>query len=320
MLISDSAPKVTKARQRIALLLRDLLLLAGLEGCAETEQQISSGLKSNANNKTILDYMLSEERCKVLRFSEYMKFADEPKEESVEEFEARLTRQQQELYGSIMEMFGFGPPTFIDLENPQWYLVFTEAVNAMIDAQPKLVQSSKELGQLYSKSNYIGATYAKSMETVEVLRETVQAYIAGDIRRAEAIEQIAQAENWSEHYALTCLRTNTARAYALGNVTQFKTNLDLVAGWKLKTMNDADVRPNHQAVDGLVADEEWHKEHAGYFAPLGFNCRCENRIVTKAEAEREGWLDKENKLIPQLPTGWELNGAEDKEKFGHYIG
>jgi SPP1 gp7 family putative phage head morphogenesis protein len=85
----------------------------------------------------------------------------------------------------------------------------------------------------------------------------------------------------------TIFRTNIQAAYGRGRWEQF-TDPDIadeIWGWEYQAIKDDRTREEHEALDGHLFEG---RDGSEVWPPWDFNCRCEARIITNAEAEEEG--------------------------------
>ncbi len=86
----------------------------------------------------------------------------------------------------------------------------------------------------------------------------------------------------------TVYQTNMQTAFMNGRYQQLR-DPDVMAAlpwWRYRTMEDADVRPNHAALNGFIAkadDPVW----GSIYPPNGYNCRCEVEPLLDGEARGE---------------------------------
>ncbi len=193
---------------------------------------------------------------------------------------------------------------------------FKEAITDILSKEPRLAGSAEEIAQIYSTGR--GFAMLRSLDTTitqkvqqvlaKSLEEGIKPGIAGDI--------IADLSGQTQAYATTVYRNNIGAAYTAGRFKQAADEdvSDIVAGMRVITANDSDVRPNHKAFSGFTAridDPVWSEA-----APLyGHNCRCRTRVVTTFELERNGEIKRGERLPDQsLPT----DAKRDDGFVGHH--
>ncbi len=130
---------------------------------------------------------------------------------------------------------------------------------------------------------FIGKAIEKGLPTDKILE---------DIRDA--------LEEQTKTYADTVWRTNLSTAHNAGRQRQAKEFPDFIVGFEFSATHDSSARKNHLAADGLRAPVE-HEVWDFFTPPLGYNCRCVIRQITRPEAERKGWLDDQGRLIAWHP-------------------
>jgi SPP1 gp7 family putative phage head morphogenesis protein len=108
-----------------------------------------------------------------------------------------------------------------------------------------------------------------------------------DVRQGSEIVQ--RLGDWSRAYADTVYRTNLTSAYTAGRFRQQEGVSDVIGAFGFRSRRDDSTRPNHRAAEGLIApphDIIWER----LSPPLGYNCRCSLRLVSRFELERLGLL------------------------------
>lgn len=135
-----------------------------------------------------------------------------------------------------------------------------------------------------------------SVATVESERllARIQAALAGNIGRGETQKSfleivgqefdkagVTRLSNW---HAKTVFRTNAAMAYSAGQITQLAQAAEDFPFWQLDAINDKRVRPSHLANDGKI----FRNGDFRFWPPYSFNCRCNGRPITAAEAQAKG--------------------------------
>lgn len=83
------------------------------------------------------------------------------------------------------------------------------------------------------------------------------------------------------------LRTHGFQAYAAGRYRQQRATADALPYWQYLTAGDGKVRPEHEALDGMIlpADDPFWDTH---YPPWDFGCRCLVAALTVDEAEAAG--------------------------------
>lgn len=176
-------------------------------------------------------------------------------------------------------------------------LPFEEALQNLMDRAPVLAISIDAIRRAYGMNQQ----FALIRSTEQVITEKVQGLLAETLAQGRSFESFRQAfeelnqAGFVDQYASTVFRTGLTTAYSGGRLAQADQNRDAIAGLEYQAVGDADTRQNHQAADGLIAevdDPVWNL----LSPPLGFNCRCTLRIISRVEAEREGLLDETGRL------------------------
>jgi len=112
-------------------------------------------------------------------------------------------------------------------------------------------------------------------------------------------EQGAQSIQLGSPWRLqTIYRTNTQTAYMAGRYRTMMENADNRPYWQYVAVLDSRTRPAHRALDGRVFryDDPFWDTH---YPPLGFNCRCRVRALSKADVQDRDLPveDSEGKLV-----------------------
>ncbi len=180
--------------------------------------------------------------------------------------------------------------------------VFTQAVDAILRREPILARFAEDLVSALTRGAFFASRAATLHQTKRVQTMIGEALREGRDRRS--VVQAIQAETeWSRGYAETVYRTNAISAYSSG-VREMAQQPELggaVAALQFSATLDRDVRPNHRAAHGFVAqpnDPAWDR----LTPPLGFNCRCSIRPVMRQEARRMFGSDTLPLNVP-LPQG-----------------
>ena len=178
---------------------------------------------------------------------------------------------------------------------------FDDGLENFIKRYPVLADSAEELRQRYSKENVFGLVRSNSM----ILTNWLQKYIGKAMEKGLETNQILDfiKESLQERnriYADTVWRTNLNTAHNAGRQRQAKKYPGFIVGFEFSATKDGSVRNNHKLADGLRAPAD-HEAWDFFTPPLGYNCRCVIRQITRPEAERKGWLDDQGRLIPWHP-------------------
>lgn len=139
----------------------------------------------------------------------------------------------------------------------------------------------------------------------------VMAQVNSALASGQTFEQFQKSVNLVDidlprHRLYTIYHTNIYTAYSHGRWHEQQRNKSNKPYLMYDAMNDSITRPAHAALDNTIRhiDDPWWR---GRTAPLGYNCRCKTKALTKEEAEARGiTTDKD------LPT----TGA-DSSGFGH---
>jgi SPP1 gp7 family putative phage head morphogenesis protein len=179
---------------------------------------------------------------------------------------------------------------------------FNEAIADMVRREPRLARSAAEVRRLYTRGNFFALARATEVVVTARVQESVIRALKTGKNTTSEIEMLG---DWPQSYASTVYRTNMATAYARGRVAQASDPdvADYVAGWRYAATDDADVRPNHLALDGFVAartDPVW----SSITPPNGYNCRCTVEIADQDELIEAGVMDTDGRVhMQQIPHG-----------------
>lgn len=188
-----------------------------------------------------------------------------------------------------------------DLLNDLLGLGFDDAVSSMLEAVPEIARTQTEITDVYRRG---GFSLVKAADLATVTK--VQQLIATATAKGEPIEDVEAAmavldETFTRSYSELVFRNATSRSYAAGRMRQAR-RMPGVVGLLFMATRDADVRPHHLAADGMVAPVD-HSVWDELSPPLGHNCRCSPRLITRLEAERLDALDGDGNLIPGVVKG-----------------
>ena len=142
-------------------------------------------------------------------------------------------------------------------------VTFQEALDNIVQREPRLVESAEEVRQLYTEGKFFALARARADESGKVVTERVQGFIADAIRRGVPDSKIvadimAQSEDFTRAYAETVLSTNLTTAYTEGRFAQARSPelRDFIVALRFTATGPpetTDTRPNHWAADGLMA-------------------------------------------------------------------
>lgn len=206
------------------------------------------------------------------------------------------------------------------------------AVDNMVERTPKTLRNAaartaQAIAKLYSKGAV--AAFVRSAEAS--VTKAAQAFIAEALRKGmsegEAGRKLAmkineirkRSKEWSEAYARMVFRTNANTAVTAGRFRQAQDQdiKALMPAFVFDAVSDSDCRPNHRAADGMILrvdNTAWNK----LAPPLGYNCRCQVRHLSKYELKAMGRLDKNGNVkesrIPQAAhpdPGFRHSGRPD---------
>lgn len=197
-----------------------------------------------------------------------------------------------------------------DNANPIGGLPFTEAIEDLIDREPRLAESWQEVSRLYNTQKVFAMARSADQKITDRVQKEVTELVAGGKTHHEvekAILDIGQSaemgavRNWTRAYSANVYRTNAATGYSNGRLEQAKDPevAEVIPALRYSALHDARTRPHHFAADGLIAattDPVWHRMRT----PAGWQCRCSMDFVSRFELERMGLIhgDKVTPLYP----------------------
>lgn len=92
---------------------------------------------------------------------------------------------------------------------------------------------------------------------------------------------LTRLNNWQ---AETIYRTETTMAYGAGQYAKLQEVKNRFPYWQYVTAGDERVRDSHRALDGKI----FKAGDPQYYPPVGFNCRCKARPISKRQAAKRG--------------------------------
>lgn len=170
---------------------------------------------------------------------------------------------------------------------------FAEAALDLLLREPRLTRGYKEVQKAYSRSHVFALAKKASAETVEAVRRYLAQTADKDTGERKAGKAIARLGKWSEAYGRMVYRTNMTTSYTAG---RFQEALDedvaqVMGAFQYVSVRDVDTRENHEAAHGLIAPT-MHSIWDTYAPPMGYNCRCSLRMISRMELKRKGLLGK----------------------------
>lgn len=187
---------------------------------------------------------------------------------------------------------------------------FDDAMDALLKREPVVakykgdIQKAYGVGRWFSVSSLPGKLALKAAQnlTVRLWEKVTELGMAGR-SPVEAKRILSEMSGFSESYAETVYRTNLAGAYTAGRFKQMQDpDVRAVApGFEYTAIGDHSTRKNHAAADGMIADTH-DKVWDSVSPPMGYNCRCDLRIVDCFELQERGLLTKDGHAKLFLPT------------------
>lgn len=226
---------------------------------------------------------------------------------------ARLLTESNRVHMADRSMMAFRSESDI-LAN----VTFDAAVDDLVRRTPVVLRpaakrTAARISQQYAAGRVIA--FAKSADdavtdrvqklfTRAIAEGTAEAEVG---RRAvlEVAEVARETEEWSAAYARMAFRTNLNTAVTAGRFAQAQ-DPDVKAvmpAFRYDAVNDADTRPNHAALDGVIwsVDSAHWQHHA---PPNGWNCRCTVVAMSLYDLHRAGRLGPGGRVIESpVPPG-----------------
>ncbi len=178
---------------------------------------------------------------------------------------------------------------------------FEEGIKNFRDRYPILASSTDELMKRYSQEYVFGIVKSTSMIMTKSIQYNLAVALHFEKTTEEILEEIQkQLKLKARAYAETVFRTNLNTAYNAGRQKQAIEFPEFIVGFEFHATHDRDTRHNHFNFDAMRAPAN-HPAWEVATPPLGFNCRCVIRQITRPEAKEKKWLDGEGNLIPFHP-------------------
>lgn len=191
---------------------------------------------------------------------------------------------------------------------PVAHVPFEEAISDLLERTPELAFGFREVQRVFTQER----AFALALSVDRVLTDRIQIALARLV--SEGATQLG-AENeilrlseeheagFTRGYVETVYRTNLNTAFTAGRMRQARDPAvrAVVPGFRYDAVGDADTRPNHRALDGMVAlqdDPVWEE----CSPPLGYNCRCTLALATRAEVEAAGVLRDGKRFAVRKPA------------------
>ena len=179
---------------------------------------------------------------------------------------------------------------------------FEEAVDDIADRHPEIRIGFEEVQRLYREQHGFAVARSATLELTNKVQDEIEKGIREGRTGFETVQAIEKSikgepdpfvttDTWTRAYVQTVYRTNAATAYTAG---RFQQALDpdvsaVIGALEFTTAGDSAVRPTHAALDGVIMaqdDPRWN-----FIAPpIGYNCRCVTRLVTRDELEEKGLI------------------------------
>ena len=214
--------------------------------------------------------------------------------------EASTALRSHAMRGDLQRMIAFRDQPLL----PK--VTLAEALEDMITRTPVTIRRAAErtaqrIAQLYAEGRNMA--FVRSAE--ETVTKEAQALITRQFVRGSAENRAGAAlsmsvdtvrklsEAWTDGYSRMVFRTNVNTAVTAGRFRQAQ-DPDIravIPAFEFDAIGDADTRPNHEAATGIVMRPD-NPGWAKIAPPLGYNCRCQVRLLSVPQLERMGRLDR----------------------------
>ena len=182
-------------------------------------------------------------------------------------------------------------------------LPFQEGIADLYGRNPIFEDNWIELSKRYSEEQVFGIVRSIDEHTTDIVNIALARSLKEGRPKSEFIDWFTKQENIREAtraYADTVYRTNLVTAYNSGRTRQARRMPGFIVGFEYLSTRDSSQRRNHGMLHGLRAPTDspyWNIFHP----PLGYNCRCVIKPITRPEAERNNWLNEDGRLRPWHP-------------------
>lgn len=193
---------------------------------------------------------------------------------------------------------------------------FWEAFQALLERKPQLAKNAQQIQKVYGAGGFaLGklplalSKQARMQLTVRVQKKLAELGLAG-ASVAKARKALPEIAPFSQSYAENVYRTNLAHAYSAGRFKEMQDPevREVAPAFMFEAVKDADTRPNHAAAHGMIAPWDsavWDR----MTPPIGFQCRCTLRVVTKFELQERG-LYVRGQVRPYFPKSFSKAGPD----------
>lgn len=202
----------------------------------------------------------------------------------------------------------------------------SEAAPANFEAAPISRKVSLRWGNKDAAAYHKAKSFISAIITDDEISGTVQQSLSnalanGDSLRTwkKGLNDLFESKGYDElgsWHAETIFRTETSLAYNAGSNAKLVEVADTFPFWEYVTAGDERVRDAHAAVNGKI----FKTGDTQYYPPLGINCRCRTKPVSKWAAKRKG-ITGPDTVTPEMRSN--LGNAEfigDKTKsFDDYL-
>jgi hypothetical protein len=184
---------------------------------------------------------------------------------------------------------------------------FEEAIENLIDRDPRLARSADEVSRLYNTSK----TFAMAKSSSLKLTERIQEIMARMSREAKGLDEVApdilraakeESHDFARAYAETVYRTNVNTAYTEGRFLQAEDPVvaEVVPAMEFVSQRLPTSRPNHVAAHGLIAAISDRAIWAMFKPPIGYSCQCSANFTSVYDLKRAGLMRGDN-VVRYLP-------------------
>lgn len=180
---------------------------------------------------------------------------------------------------------------------------FQEAIDDLVSRMPALASSAAEVNEVYRTEHSFALAKSADLNLTERIQKIIAAAMKEGKPVTTASELISRVGDWSYSYADIVYRTNLNTSYHAGQFQIMKSPevKEILPAFRFVAVGDSDTRPNHLAMDGVVAsvdDSIWQR----LSPPLGYQCRCTLVTVDAITLKRMGY-DPMRMTKARIPAG-----------------
>lgn len=206
---------------------------------------------------------------------------------------------------------------------PSNSIPFEEAIEDLIERDPRLAKSADEVSRLYNTSK----TFAMARSSSLRLTERIQEIMGQMMRESKGVDDAApeilkaakeESHDFARAYAETVYRTNVNTAYTEGRFLQASDPVvaEVIPAMEFVSARMRTSRPNHVAAHGLIAsttDGVWRT----FKPPIGYYCHCAANFTSIYDLKRQGLMRGDN-VVRYLPPTFSYAYPDPGFKVGAF--